>query len=128
LDRPYSLTEVSTPGEGFFKSSFRNARGRTVSRKKNGWDSAQAGYDAGVGVEVDEPRPLGECRGLDTDSLNGVASGAGGYRHCAANYGVGNAAIARYRRQAGAAAVPRRLRRHRVVYYAPNAARNPTAG
>ena len=64
-------------------------------------------------------RPLGPCYGLDTSNLNGVASGVDGYRKCTLNYGVGNAAVAPLRRNSGDVASPRRLRRHRVVYYHP---------
>ncbi|MEM7517172.1 MAG: hypothetical protein AAF368_09650, partial [Planctomycetota bacterium] len=53
-------------------------------------------------------------------SLNGVTSGLGGlFRHCGANYGVGNAAVARFRRSAGSDAIAFLLRRQKLVYYLP---------
>ena len=91
-------------------------------RDGSGRDAAlyDAGYESRMPLDVASFRPMGQCYGLDTSTYNGVASGTDGYRHCAANFGVGNAAVGRYRRQTGDAAVARRLRRHRVVYYHPN--------
>uniref|UniRef100_A0A7S3JQ65 P/Homo B domain-containing protein n=1 Tax=Aureoumbra lagunensis TaxID=44058 RepID=A0A7S3JQ65_9STRA len=80
-----------------------------------------AGRDDAQNISImnGHERPLGPCYGVDTTSLNGVASGIDGFRYCGQNYGVGNAMVARYRRSAGSDAAAKRLRRQRVVYYHP---------